>query len=263
MIENPVRVRFAPSPTGRMHLGSARTALYDYLLARRTGGKFILRIEDTDRKRFVEGAEEELIEGLRWLGLEYDEGPDIGGPYGPYRQTERQDSYQKWTTELVERGHAYYCFCTPDRLEKVRQEQQKQKLTTRYDGTCRRLDPDEARRRVAAGEKHVVRFKTPYDGQTKAMDLMRGEITWDNKELDDAIIVRSDGLPTYHLAAMADDYEMGITHVIRGSEWLSSFPLHVNIVRALGWPEPVWMHLSVFLKPAARVKCPNAKPPPL
>ena len=254
MTENPVRVRFAPSPTGRMHLGSARTALYDYLLARRTGGKFILRIEDTDRKRFVEGAEEELIEGLRWLGLEYDEGPDIGGPYGPYRQTERQDSYQKWTTELVERGHAYYCFCTPDRLEKVRQEQQKQKLTTRYDGTCRRLDPDEARRRVAAGEKHVVRFKTPYDGQTKAMDLMRGEITWDNKELDDAIIVRSDGLPTYHLAAMADDYEMGITHVIRGSEWLSSFPLHVNIVRALGWPEPVWMHLSVFLKPSGKGK---------
>lgn len=250
----PVRVRFAPSPTGRMHLGSARTALYDYLLARRTGGKFILRIEDTDRKRFVAGAEQELIDGLRWLGLEFDEGPDIGGPYGPYRQTERQSIYQKWATELVERGHAYYCFCTPERLEKVRQEQQKQKLSTRYDGTCRALQLSEARSRIAAGEKFVVRFKMPREGQTRAVDMMRGEITWDNKELDDAVLLKSDGLPTYHLAAMADDYEMKITHVIRGSEWLSTFPLHVNIVRALGWPEPAWMHLSVFLKPSGKGK---------
>ncbi len=250
----PVRVRFAPSPTGRMHLGSARTALYDYLLARRTGGKFILRIEDTDRKRFVEGAEQELIDGLRWLGLEYDEGPDIGGPYGPYRQTERLEIYHKWAAELVERGHAFYCFCTPERLEKVRQEQQKQKLTTRYDGACRNLSLEEARRRIAAGEKHVVRFKMPREGQTKAVDHMRGEITWDNKDLDDAILVKSDGMPTYHLAAMVDDYEMKITHVIRGSEWLPSFPLHVNIIRALGWPEPVWMHLSVFLKPSGKGK---------
>lgn len=254
MDQNPVRVRFAPSPTGRMHLGSARTALYDYLLARRTGGKFILRIEDTDRKRFVEGAEQELIDGLRWLGIDYDEGPDIGGPYGPYRQTERFDLYQQWAAELVERGHAFYCFCTPERLEKVRQEQQKQKLTTRYDGACRSLDLAEARKRIASGEKYVVRFKMPRDGQTKAVDLMRGEITWDNKEFDDAILVKSDGLPTYHLAAMVDDYEMKITHVIRGSEWLPSFPLHVNIIRALGWPEPVWMHLSVFLKPSGKGK---------
>ena len=254
MSSSPVRVRFAPSPTGRMHLGSARTALYCYLLAHRTGGTFILRIEDTDRRRFVEGAEQELMDGLRWLGLEYDEGPDIGGPYGPYRQTERQETYQKWTSELVERGYAYYCFCTSDRLEKVRQEQQKQKLTPRYDGTCRRLDLDEARPRVAAGEKHVVRFKMPQEGQTKAVDLMRGEITWEDKELDDAIILKSDGLPTYHLAAMVDDFEMKITHVIRGSEWLSTFPLHVNIIRALGWPEPVWMHLSVFLKPSGKGK---------
>jgi glutamyl-tRNA synthetase len=252
--ETPVRVRFAPSPTGRMHLGSARTALYDYLLARRTGGKFILRIEDTDRKRFVEGAEQELIDGLRWLGIEYDEGPDIGGPYAPYRQTERFENYQKWATELVDRGHAYYCFCAPERLEKIRQEQQQQKQTPRYDRTCLQLDPVEARRRVAAGEKHVVRFKMPREGQTKAVDLMRGEITWDNKEFDDSIIVKSDGLPTYHLAAMADDYEMKITHVIRGSEWLPSFPLHINIIRALGWPEPVWMHLSVFLKPSGKGK---------
>jgi len=252
--EKPARVRFAPSPTGRMHLGSARTALYDYLLARRTGGKFILRIEDTDRKRFVPGAEQELIDGLRWLGLEYDEGPDIGGPFGPYRQTERRESYQKWAAELVERGLAYPCFCAADKLEKNRQEQLKQKLSLRYDGTCRRLDPDEARRRIAAGEKHVIRFKMPYDGQTTASDIMRGPITWDNAGLDDTVLLKSDGLPTYHLAAMADDYEMGITHVIRGSEWLPSLPVHVNLIRALGWPEPVWMHLSVFLKPSGKGK---------
>ncbi|MCS6995154.1 MAG: glutamate--tRNA ligase [Anaerolineales bacterium] len=251
---NPVRVRFAPSPTGRMHLGSARTALYDYLLARRLGGQFILRIEDTDRKRFVPGAEQELIEGLRWLGLHYDEGPDIGGPYGPYRQTERQEIYLRWANELVERGHAFYCFCPPDRLEKVRQEQLKNKQPVRYDGTCRHLDPDEARRRVRAGERHVIRFKMPYEGETRAVDALRGEIVWQNRDLDDAILLKSDGLPTYHLAAMADDYEMKITHVIRGSEWLSTFPLHVNLIRALGWPEPVWIHLSVFLKPSGKGK---------
>ena len=250
----PARVRFAPSPTGRMHLGSARTALYNYLLARRTGGKFVLRIEDTDRKRFVPGAEQELIEGLRWLGLDYDEGPDLGGPYAPYRQSERQELHKKWADELIARGHAYHCFCTPERLEKVRQEQQRQKLPVRYDGLCRHLDAAQARQRVSAGEKYVIRFKMPYDGQTKAVDVMRGEITWENKDLDDAIILKSDGLATYHLAAMVDDYEMKITHVIRGSEWLPSFPLHVNVVRAFGWPEPVWMHLSVFLKPSGKGK---------
>lgn len=254
MTVKPTRVRFAPSPTGRMHLGSARTALYDYLLARRTEGKFILRIEDTDRKRFVEGAEQELMDGLRWLGLTYDEGPDIGGPSGPYRQTERRASYQKWAEELVQRGFAYPCFCAADKLEKTRQEQLKQKLPLRYDGTCRHLDPAEARRRIAAGEKYVIRFKTPYEGQTKAVDVMRGEIIWENAGLDDTVLLKSDGLPTYHLAAMADDYEMNITHVIRGSEWLPSLPVHVNLIRALGWPEPVWMHLSVFLKPSGKGK---------
>jgi glutamyl-tRNA synthetase len=251
---SPVRVRFAPSPTGRMHLGSARTALYCYLLARRTGGAFILRIEDTDRKRYVEGAEQELIDGLRWLGLDYDEGPDIGGPCGPYRQTERREIYQKWADELVERGNAFHCFCSPERLEKVRQEQQKNKQNPRYDGTCRNIPLDEARRRAASSEKHVVRFKMPREGQTRAVDVMRGEITWDNSQLDDTVLLKSDGLPTYHLAAMADDYEMKITHVIRGSEWLSTFPVHVNVIRALGWPEPAWMHLSIFLKPSGKGK---------
>jgi glutamyl-tRNA synthetase len=250
----PARVRFAPSPTGRMHLGSARTALYDYLWARRTGGQFILRIEDTDRRRFVPGAEQELIDGLRWLGLDYDEGPDIGGPYGPYRQTEREEIYRHYAWELVEKGHAYPCFCSPERLERVRQEQRQRKETPRYDGACRALDPADARRRVRAGERHVIRFRMPQEGTTTATDLLRGAITVANSMLDDFILLKSDGLPTYHLAAMVDDHLMKITHVIRGSEWLSTFPLHVNVIRAFGWEEPVWVHLSIFLKPSGKGK---------
>ena len=250
----PARVRFAPSPTGHLHLGGARTALYDYLLARRTGGKFILRIEDTDQKRYVPGAEQEIMDGLRWLGIPYDEGPDIGGPYGPYRQTERMDIYKYHADILVQKGHAYPCFCSPERLEKMRQEQQKRKETPRYDGTCRRLSPDEAARRVASGEKHVIRFKMPESGSTTAHDLLRGDITVENSNIGDYVIVTSTGGPTYHLAAMVDDHLMEITQVIRGSEWLSTFPLHVNIFRAFGWEEPVWVHLSVFLKPSGKGK---------
>lgn len=250
----PARVRFAPSPTGRMHLGSARTALYDYLLARRTGGTFILRIEDTDRKRYVEGAEEELMEGLRWLGLNYDEGPDVGGPYGPYRQSERREIYHQHAWELVERGAAYPCFCTPDRLARVREEQMRRKENPHYDGLCRNLDLGEARRRIANGEKYVIRFKMPKEGVTTAVDLLRGEITTANNVLDDAVLLKSDGLPTYHLGAMVDDHLMKITHVIRTMEWLPSLPLHVNIIRAFGWDEPIWVHPSVFLKPSGKGK---------
>lgn len=250
----PVRVRFAPSPTGRLHLGGARTALYDYLLARQTGGQFILRIEDTDRKRFVEGAEEELMEGLRNLGIQWDEGPDIGGPYGPYRQSERKEIYQQYAEQLIESGHAYYCFCSPERLELVRQEQQKRKEIPHYDGHCRFLPQVEARQRVANGEKHVVRFKTPKEGTTTARDVLRGDITVENRTLDDYILVKSDGFALYHLAAMVDDHEMKITHVIRGSEWLPTFPLHAMICRAFGWQEPEWVHLSVFLKPSGKGK---------
>jgi len=250
----PVRVRFAPSPTGRMHLGSGRTALYDYLLARQTGGQFILRIEDTDSKRYVPGAEEELMQGLRWLGLEWDEGPDVGGPYGPYRQSERKEIYQHYARQLVAQGNAYYCFCSPQRLEQVRQEQIKGKEPAHYDGTCRHLDPDEAARRVANGERHVVRFKTPKEGSTVVRDLLRGEITVENRMLDDFILVKSDGLALYHLAAMVDDQLMKITHVIRGSEWLPTFPLHALVIRALGWEEPEFVHLSVFLKPSGKGK---------
>ena len=251
---NPVRVRFAPSPTGHTHLASGRTALYNYLLAQQTGGKFILRIEDTDQKRYVPGAEKELIDSLHWLGIDWDEGPDVGGPDGPYYQTQRKDIYQEYALKLIETGHAYYCFCTPERLAQVNKEQRNRKENPRYDGLCRHLDHGEARRRVAAGERHVIRFKIPATGSVTAHDLIRGDITVNYNALDDTIIVRSDGLALYHLAAMVDDHLMGITHVIRGSEWLSTFPLHVLIIRAFGWQEPQWVHLSVFLKPSGKGK---------
>lgn len=252
--KKPARVRFAPSPTGHLHLGGARTALYDYLLAKQSDGQFILRIEDTDRKRFVEGAEEELMNGLHWLGLDWDEGVGAGGTYGPYRQSERKEIYQQYARQLIEAGHAYYCFCTPERLEKIRQEQQQRKETMRYDGTCRNISLEEADRRVAAGERHVIRFKSPREGITAVQDVLRGEIRVDNQTIDDYIIVKSDGLALYHLAAMLDDHLMKVTHVIRGSEWLPTFPLHALIIRAFGWQEPKFVHLSVFLKPSGKGK---------
>lgn len=250
----PARVRFAPSPTGRTHLGSGRTALYNYLLARQTGGQFILRIEDTDQKRYKPDAERELIESLHWLGLHWDEGPDIGGPNAPYHQSQRKEIYLKYARQLIEMGHAYYCFCSSERLARLRQDRQKRKEPPHYDGLCRRLDPGEAARRVADGEAHVIRFKIPNEGAITVRDHLRGEITVENSHIDDYIIVKSDGLALYHLAAMVDDHLMGITHVIRGSEWLSTFPLHAHIIRAFGWQEPIWVHLSVFLKPSGKGK---------
>lgn len=250
----PARVRFAPSPTGSFHIGGARTALYDYLLAQQTGGQFILRVEDTDRKRFVEGAEEEMMDSLRWLGLAWDEGPDMGGPVGPYRQSERTEIYQAHARKLVESGHAYYCFCSPERLAQVRKLQQKRKQPPRYDGRCRDLDPGEAAQRAESGESCVVRFRMPREGTTTAVDLLRGPIEVQNASLDDYVLLKSDGLPVYHLAAMVDDYLMEITHVLRSSEWLPTFPLHVLIYQAFGWEQPVWVHLSVFLNPSGKGK---------
>lgn len=252
--EQPARMRFAPSPTGRFHIGGARTALYTYLFARKTGGQFILRIEDTDQKRFDPDAEAELFESLHWLGLQWDEGPDIGGPSGPYRQSERMDIYQQYAQQLVDGGHAYYCFCTQDQLAEVRKLQQQHKEPPRYDGRCRRLAPGEAATRVASGEPHVIRFKTPKDGTTTAVDLLRGPIEVENATIDDYILVKSSGMPVYHLAAMVDDHLMGITHVTRGSEWLPTFPLHVMIYEAFGWDQPVWVHLSVLLNPSGKGK---------
>lgn len=250
----PARVRFAPSPTGHFHIGGARTALYNVLLARQTGGQFILRIEDTDTKRSTPEALDELKEALRWLGLQWDEGPDVGGPHAPYHQTARKEIHLKYAQQLLDSGHAYRCFCTAERLQRMRDLKQKRKEPTLYDGVCRKLTPEEAEARAAAGEPHVIRFKTPHAGTTTAHDQLRGDITLENSAIDDFILVRTDGLAVYHLAAMVDDHEMGITHVFRGQEWLGTFHLHVLILRALGWPEPVWCHLSVFLNPAGKGK---------
>lgn len=250
----PARVRFAPSPTGRFHIGSARTALYNYLLAKQTNGSFILRIEDTDFKRYDPTAEAEIKESLKWLGLDYDEGPDIGGDFGPYHQSERKQIYQDLVHELVGRGHAYFCFCTPQRLAQVREMQQKSRRTPRYDGLCRALDPGEASARVSAQESHVIRFKTPREGTTTAVDVLREPITVENSTVDDYILLKSDGMPVYHLAAMVDDHLMRITHVFRGSEWLPTFPLHVLIYEAFGWDQPIWVHLSLFLNPTGKGK---------
>ncbi|MBM4421820.1 MAG: glutamate--tRNA ligase [Chloroflexi bacterium] len=254
MTLSPARVRFAPSPTGYLHIGGARTALYNYLLAKQTGGQFILRIEDTDQARLVADAMEEQMNGLRWLGLHWDEGPDVGGPCGPYIQSQRTEIHRAHAEQLVAMGKAYYCFCAKERLEALRAEQLALKRQPRYDGHCRNIPLAEAKARKAAGESCVIRFKVPTEVKTTVHDVLRGGITVDNSTLDDFIILKSDGLSLYHLAAMVDDHLMGITHVIRSSEWIPSLPKHALILRAFGWGEPQWVHLSVFLKPSGKGK---------
>jgi glutamyl-tRNA synthetase len=250
----PSRTRFAPSPTGRFHIGGARTALYSYLIAKQGGGQFVLRIEDTDRRRLVPSAEAEIMESLRWLGIEWDEGPDIGGPYGPYRQSERAQIYRRYAQDLVDQGDAYPCFCSPERLARVRKEMRQRRLPPRYDGQCRRISPADAQRRVEAGESHVIRFKTPGEGSTTAVDALRGPIKVENETLDDYILLKSDGMPVYHLGVVVDDHLMKITHVVRTAEWLPTFPLHVLLYQAFGWPQPEWIHPSVFLNPSGKGK---------
>lgn len=252
--KSPARVRFAPSPTGFLHIGSARTALYDYLLARQTGGTFILRIEDTDQKRFQDTAEQYINDSLEWLGIQPDEDPDRGGPSAPYRQSQRAQIYRGIAEELIEKDQAYYCFCSSERLSEVRESQQKNNQTPHYDGTCRELDKKEAAQRAASGESHVIRFRSPREGATTVVDALRGEITVENSTLDDTILIKSTGLAVYHLAAIADDHLMDITHVFRGHEWLPTFPIHVLIYRAMGWEEPIWVHLSVLLNPEGKGK---------
>ncbi len=248
----PTRVRFAPSPTGRPHLGGGRTALYNYLLARQTGGAFILRIEDTDQKRYVPGAVEELISSLRWMGLDWDEGPDVGGPHAPYHQTERREIYQKYARQLIESGHAYYCFCpTPKEDEGSEPGDRRQHREICPD---RDLSLEEADARISSGESHVIRFRMPFEGRITVSDAIRGDITVENSTLDDYILVKSNGLPVYHLAVVVDDHLMEITHVIRTSEWLPTLPLHGHIYKAFGWEQPIWVHPSIFLKPDGKGK---------
>jgi glutamyl-tRNA synthetase len=249
-----VRVRFAPSPTGYLHIGGARTALFNWLFARKQGGKFILRIEDTDQTRTVPGALEAIMDGLRWLGLDWDEGPDLGGPYGPYVQTERADLYREWADWLLGHGHAYKCFCTPEELEAMRREQMEKKLPLGYDGRCRHLTPAQIAAHEDAGREPVIRFKMPEEGETTIQDAIRGEITYDNKQIIDAVLLKSDGLPTYHLANVVDDHFMEITHIMRADEWINTAPLHIHLYQAFGWQIPVYAHLSLVMNPSGKGK---------
>ena len=246
---NPVRVRFAPSPTGYPHVGGIRTAMFDWLMARHYGGKFILRIEDTDVARTVEGAVEYIMEGLRWLGLEWDEGPDVGGDYGPYTQSERLSLYQAAAERLVKQGDAYYCYCSTTRLEEMRAEQTRRKQPPGYDRLCRALTPQECAANDANGIKPVVRFKTPLTGQIIHDDVIYGKVTFDLSTLDDFVLLKSDGYPTYHLANVVDDHAMEISHVIRGEEWISSVPRHLLIYKALGYEPPQYVHHPLILGP--------------
>ena len=244
-----VRVRYAPSPTGRPHLGNLRTALFNWLFARRYGGEFIVRVEDTDRDRYVEGAVDTILESLRWLGLDWDEGPGTDGPYGPYFQSGRLELYERTTQQLVDGGHAYPCYCSRDRLEEMRQQQKKRRLPQGYDRRCRNLSSRERAELDAQETKRVVRLMMPLSGQSFLTDLIREDVVWQNDSLDDFVILKSDGYPTYHLANVVDDHLMGITHVLRAEEWLPSTPRHLQIYEALGYHPPLFAHLPMILGP--------------
>ncbi len=244
-----VRVRFAPSPTGYLHVGGLRTALYNYLVARSSGGKLVLRIEDTDQSRKVEGAMENLIQTLKWAGIEYDEGPGVGGEAAPYIQSERLGIYHEQARRLIGMGHAYYCFCTPERLEELRKRQVAEKLNPGYDRHCRNLPQEEVAKRLKAEERHVIRMKVPTEGEIVVDDVVRGRVTISHDMLDDQVLIKSDGFPTYHLAVVVDDHLMRISHVIRGEEWLPSTPKHVLLYQYFGWDLPVYAHLPLLLNP--------------
>ncbi|MCM1328470.1 MAG: glutamate--tRNA ligase [Ruminococcus sp.] len=243
-----IRTRFAPSPTGFMHIGNLRTALYTYIIAKKYGGKFILRIEDTDQGRYVEGATEVIYDTLRSCGLNWDEGPDVGGPVGPYVQSERMGIFKEYAEKLVETGHAYYCFCTKERMEKVHEEQQAKGITPTYDRHCRDLPKEEVDRLLAAGTPYVIRQKVPLDGTTAFRDELYGEITVPNADLDDQILLKADGMPTYNFANVVDDHLMGITHVVRGNEYLSSAPKYNLLYEAFGWEIPTYIHVEHIMR---------------
>jgi len=241
------RLRYAPSPTGFLHIGGARTALFNWAYARRMGGTFIVRVEDTDRARSTSAYEEAVLDGLRWLGIDWDEGPGVGGPHGPYRQTERFDGYAKVADELLAAGHAYRCFCSSERLTEVREKQMAAKQTPAYDKACRSLDSKEVERRLAVGEPAVIRFRVPESGQTTVEDLVSGPVPFDNSEVDDWVMVRMDGTPTYNFCVVCDDSDMQITHVLRGEEHLTNTPKQVLLFQALGLTPPAYAHLPLML----------------
>ena len=243
----PIRVRYAPSPTGYPHVGNIRTALFNWLFARHHGGSFIVRIEDTDTSRRVEGAVEAILSSLRWLGMDWDEGPEVGGDYGPYFQSQRLKTYHTYAEQLVKQGDAYYCYCSPERLQEMRAEQAKRKQPPGYDRLCRNLSEEEIAQKEAEGIIAVVRFKFPLEGQTSVTDLIRGEVSFDNATIDDFVLLKSDGYPTYHLASIVDDYLMQISHILRAEEWLSSTPRHLKLYQALGFEPPQFAHLPMLL----------------
>lgn len=245
-----VRLRFAPSPTGYLHVGGLRTALFSYLYARQQGGTFLFRLEDTDQQRLVEGSEQDLLAMLRWAGVDCDEGPTLGGDFGPYRQSERLSIYRTHLEQLVAQNHAYACFCKQERLDSVKRMQKAQGLIPKYDGHCRDLPQPEVTSRIDAGEAHVYRMRLPDETEKVLMDdLIRGKVVIDTNQLDDQVLLKSDGFPTYHLACVIDDHLMQISHVVRGEEWLPSFPKHLLLYRYFGWEPPQFAHLPLILNP--------------
>ena len=261
MTEKNIRVRFAPSPTGPLHIGGVRTALYNYLFARHHGGTFILRIEDTDQARYVEGAEEYIMDSLEWAGIRTDEGVREGGPFAPYRQSERKEIYRQYADELIRRGDAYYAFDSPEELEQLRKEHESRGETFNYGCATRMtmknsltLTGEEVEKRIASGEQYVVRYRMPENEDIHFSDLIRGDIVVNTSTLDDKVLYKSDGMPTYHLANIVDDHLMEISHVIRGEEWLPSLPLHVMLYRSFGWDAPLFAHLPLLLKPTGKGK---------
>lgn len=247
-----VRTRFAPSPTGYMHIGNLRTALYTWLFARSQGGAFVLRIEDTDQEREVQGAVDVIYRSLREVGLTWDEGPDVGGDYGPYVQTQRRDIYRPYAEELVRKGKAYYCFCSKERLDDLRAQSEAQGETFKYDKHCLQLSPEEVQRRIAAGEPYVIRQNVPECGVTSFDDVIYGHIEVENATLDDNVLLKSDGLPTYNFANVVDDHLMGITHILRGTEYLSSTPKYNLLYDAFGWQVPTYVHLPPVMADSHR-----------
>ena len=266
-----VRVRFAPSPTGHPHIGNIRTVVFNWLFARQNQGQFVLRIEDTDRTRYVDDAIQVITDGLRWLGMDWDEGPEVGGDYGPYIQSERVALYQQKAEELIEKGLAYRCNCSPERIEQVREAQRARGESPMYDEHCRNKPEGE----VSDDEPHVIRLKVPHEGTTTMHDILRGDIIFENRLLDDQILLKSDGFPTYHLAVVVDDHLMGITHILRGDDWISSTPKRLLMYEAFGWEPPIYAHVPLVLGdrwqetrqtprrclhrriPAARATCPK------
>lgn len=244
---NKPRLRFAPSPTGSLHVGSLRTVLFTYLIAKKLNGQFILRVEDTDQKREVEGAIDGLLDILKWVGITFDEGYSSGGEYGPYIQSERQEVYNKYLKELLDKGEAYHCFCTPERLQKMREDQQANKQAPRYDRACRDLSAEEVKKRISDGEKYVIRQKMPLEGEVTVHDEIRGDISFPASDLEDHVLIKSDGVPTYQFASVVDDHSMEISHVTRSEEWLPSFPKNILLYKSFGWEAPKFIHYAGVL----------------